>query len=58
MSFGRGDLTGSGGFNDDGNFYGASNSYQNNGRSPQADYTRLTQLVTTNIQKISQNGKI
>nr|CAB3266678.1 syntaxin-7 [Phallusia mammillata] len=52
MPYGQGDLTASGGFNDGGNYYGNSNSYQNNGH---ADYTRLTELVGTNIQKINQN---
>lgn len=53
MSYGKGDLTPGGGS------YGNSdpyhNSYQNDGRSTQADYTRLTQLISSNIQKIQQN---
>jgi len=51
MSYGRGDLTG--GFNDTPPPY---NSYQNAGGSSQADYTRLTNLIGSNIQKINQNG--
>nr|XP_039271088.1 syntaxin-7-like isoform X1 [Styela clava] len=55
MSYGRGDLTpgGGGSYGNSGDQY--SSSYQNEGRSSQADYTRLTQLISSNIQKVQQN---
>lgn len=60
MSYGRGDLTAGGGTG--AGSFGSDhiNSYQNDGaggRSTQADYTRLTQLISSNIQKIQQNGE-
>lgn len=54
MSYGRGDLTG--GFDDSPSYNSAS--YQNSSRPSQADYTRLTQSIGSNTQKISQNGNI
>nr|XP_002123047.1 syntaxin-7 [Ciona intestinalis] len=50
MSYGRGDLT-SDGFNSSASYN--TGSYQNSGGTQ--DYTRLTQLIGTNIQKIAQN---
>ena len=54
MSYGRGDLTGNGGFDD---VSPNINSYQNYGHPSQADYTRLSQAIGSNIDKISQHGK-
>jgi len=54
MSYGRGDLTGNGGFDD---ISPNTNSYQNYGHPSQADYTRLSQAIGSNIDKISQHGK-
>lgn len=53
MSYGRGDLTPGGSYGNSSDQY--QSSYQNDGRSTQADYTRLTQLISSNIQKIQQN---
>ena len=52
--YGRGDITGNGGFDD---ISHNPNSYQNYGHPSQADYARLTQIIGTNIDKISQHGK-
>ncbi|XP_076804496.1 syntaxin-12-like isoform X1 [Clavelina lepadiformis] len=52
MSYGRGDLT-SGGADEFSPSY--NDSYQNYGRPTQADYTRYTQLISSNVQKISQH---